>query len=79
MEIEALSRSDLKELYEDLLTGGVGPTVAEGYNYALSTIALGEPLQYLVRAKKRGVDWGEIVFNLREYWTGDRRHLRSLM
>ena len=68
MEIEGLSRADLEQLYVNLLANGLG--WIKDHHAALSTIAYVEPLQYSVRAKKRGVGLLEIVFNLREYWEG---------
>ncbi len=75
MELEGISRSDLENWWVDLVTGGAGETGDDCKRYALATMSIGEPLQYLARAEKRGVDWGEIVFNLREYWSGNMRHL----
>lgn len=69
MEIEHLSRSDLKQLYIRLSAAGLGQWI-NGHYAALSTIAYVEPLQYLVRAQKRGVSWQESVYNLLEYWEG---------
>ena len=67
MEIEALSRTDLKQLYIQLSANGLGQWV-KGHYAALSTIAYVEPLQYAVRARKRGTGLQEIAFNLLEYW-----------
>ena len=67
MAIEQLSRSDLKQLYIRLSAAGLGQWI-KGHYAALSTIAYVEPLQYLVRAEKRGIGWQTIVFNLLEYW-----------
>lgn len=67
MEIEHISRSDLKQLYIRLSVAGLGQWI-KGHYAALSTIAYVEPLQYLVRAEKRGIGWQEILFNLLEYW-----------
>lgn len=67
MEIEGLSRSDLKQLYVQLSVNGLGQWV-KGHYAALSTIAYVEPLQYAVRARKRGTGLQEIAFNLLEYW-----------
>lgn len=67
MEIEALGRSDLKQLYIQLSVNGLGQWV-NGHCAALSTIAYVEPLQYAVRARKRGTGLQEIAFNLLEYW-----------
>ena len=53
MEIESLSRSDLKEIYHRLCRAGLGQWV-KGHYAALSTIAYGEPLLFLVREKQRG-------------------------
>lgn len=69
MEIEQLSRSDLRDLYFSLSAAGLGQWI-KGHYAALSTIAYVEPLQYLVHAQKRGIGWGEIVLNLLEYWEG---------
>ena len=69
MEIEHLSRADLKQLYVSLLTAGLGQWV-KGHYAALSTIAYVEPLQYSVRAQKRGVGRPEIALNLLEYCEG---------
>lgn len=69
MEIEHLSRTDLKQLYVSLLAAGLGQWI-KGHYAALSTIAYVEPLQYCVRAQKRAVSWPQIVFNLLEYWEG---------
>lgn len=67
MAIEHLSRSDLKQFYIRLSAAGLGQWI-KGHYAALSTIAYVEPLQYLVRAEKRGIGWQTIVFNLLEYW-----------
>lgn len=69
MEIEQLTRSDLRDLYFSLSAAGLGQWI-KGHYAALSTIAYVEPLQYLVRAQKRGIGWGEIVLNLLDYWEG---------
>jgi hypothetical protein len=69
MESEHLSRSDLKGLVVRLLASGLGEWI-KGHYAALSTIAYVEPLQYVVRAERRGVSWQEIYFNLLEYWEG---------
>ncbi len=69
MEIEHMSRSDLKQLYVRLLAAGLGQWI-KGHYAALSTIAYVEPLQYAVRAQERGVAWLEVVSNLLEYWEG---------
>lgn len=67
MEIEQISRADLKHLYVQLSINGLGCWV-KGHYAALSTIAYVEPLQYAVRAQKRGTGLLEIAFNLLEYW-----------
>ena len=69
MEHEHLSRLDLKGIVVSLLTRGLGEWI-KGHYAALSTIAYVEPLQYVVRAERRGVSWQEIYFNLLEYWEG---------
>jgi hypothetical protein len=69
MEIEHISRSDLKELVVRLLASGLGEWI-KGHYAALSTIAYVEPLQYVIRAERRGVSWQELYFNLLEYWEG---------
>ncbi len=69
MNIEHISRSDLKQLYVRLSAAGLGQWI-KGHHAALSTIAYVEPLQYAVRAQKRGVAWLEVVSNLLEYWEG---------
>lgn len=66
MEIERLSRADLKQLYVQLSVNGLGQWV-KGHYAALSTIAYVEPLQYASRAQKRGTGLLEIAFNLLEY------------
>jgi len=60
-EFNNLSREDLKTLYADLKCGGLG-------KYAVATVTYAYPLQYIPRARKRGDDWGKIVFTLRNYW-----------
>jgi ATP phosphoribosyltransferase regulatory subunit HisZ len=67
MKIEDLSRTDLKQLYIQLSVNGLGQWV-KGHYAALSTVAYAEPLQYAVRARKRGTGLQEIAFNLLEYW-----------
>lgn len=67
MQIEHLSRSDLKDLYVRLLAAGLGQWV-KGHYVALSTIAYPEPLQFATRAPKMGVTWSGIVVNLLDYW-----------
>lgn len=69
MKIEGLSRSDLKQLYVRLSAAGLGQWI-KGHHVALSTIAYVEPLQYAVRAQKRGVSWIEVVSNVLAYWEG---------
>ena len=69
MRIEGLSRSDLKQLYVRLSAAGLGQWI-KGHHAALSSIAYVEPLQYAVRAQKRGVAWMEVVSNLLAYWEG---------
>ena len=69
MKVESLSRSDLKQLYIRLSAAGLGQWI-KGHHAALSTIAYVEPLQYAVRAQKRGVAWMEVVSNLLAYWEG---------
>ena len=69
MKIENLSRSDLKQLYVRLSAAGLGQWI-KGHHAALSTIAYVEPLQYTVRAQKRGIAWLQVVSNLLEYWEG---------
>lgn len=69
MKVESLSRSDLKQLYVRLSAAGLGQWI-KGHQAALSTIAYVEPLQYAVRAQKRGVAWMEVVSNLLAYWEG---------
>lgn len=69
MEIEHLSRSDLKQLYIRLLAAGLGQWI-RGHYAALSTIAYVEPLQYAIRAQKSGVAWLQVVSNLLGYWEG---------
>ena len=60
MEVEALSRNDLEELYVQLSVNGLGQWV-KGHYGALSTIAYVEPLQYAVRARKQGTSLQEIA------------------
>lgn len=67
MRSEGLLRSDLKEIYSDLLTVGLGQWI-KGHYVALSTIAYVEPLLYIVRAKQRGTNRLEIAGTLLEYW-----------
>ncbi len=69
MKIEHLSRADLEQIYIRLLAAGLGQWI-KGHYVALSTIAYFEPLQYLVRAEKRGVSWEVILSSLIEYWDG---------
>ena len=67
MRSEGLLCSDLKEIYSDLLTVGLGQWI-KGQYVALSTIAYVEPLLYIVRAKQRGTNRLEIAGTLLEYW-----------
>ena len=68
MRSEGLSRSDLEQIYASLLAGGLGWT-SNGHA-ALSTIANGEPLQYVLLAKKKGVNRVETLSTLSDYWDG---------
>lgn len=67
MQIEGLSRDDLKQLHARLLTAGLGRWV-NGHNMALSTLAYTEPLQFAVRAPKIGMPWAGVVMSLVDYW-----------
>ena len=67
MEIERLSRSDLKELYTRLLAAGLGQWI-NGHYAALSTIAYVEPLQYTVRSQRMGNSWPRILSDLLAHW-----------
>jgi hypothetical protein len=69
MQIEGLTRADLKNLYQRLATAGLGQWM-KGHYAALSTIAYVEPLQFAVRAPKQGMQWSHVVFGLMEYWEG---------
>lgn len=80
MQIESLSRSDLKELYLRLRRAGLGQCI-KGHYAALSTIAYGEPLLFVVRAEKAGMNLREISTILLRYWTNEipqGRLLRSV-
>lgn len=80
MQIESLSRSDLKELYSRLRRAGLGQWI-KGHYAALSTIAYGEPLLFVVRAEKAGMNLREISTILLRYWTNEipqGRLLRSV-
>jgi hypothetical protein len=57
MENEHISRIDLKQLYVQLSAAGLGQWI-NGHYAALSSIAYVEPLQYLVRAQKKGGNLG---------------------
>ena len=70
MQIEGLTRADLKDLYQRLTVAGLGQWI-KGHYAALSTIAYPEPLQFAVRAPKQGVQWTHVVFSLMEYWEGN--------
>ncbi len=70
MQIESLSRSDLKELYLRLCSAGLGQWI-KGHYAALSTIAYGEPLLFLVRAEKTGMNLREISVILLRYWANE--------
>lgn len=70
MEIESLSRSDLKEFYHRLCRAGLGQWV-KGHYVALSTIAYGEPLLFLVRAERAGMSLREISPILLRYWSNE--------
>ncbi|MBI3596366.1 MAG: hypothetical protein HY203_04345 [Nitrospirae bacterium] len=70
MEIESLSRSDLKEIYHRLCRAGLGQWI-KGHYAALSTIAYGEPLLFLVRAEKAGMNLREIASVLLRYWSNE--------
>ena len=68
MEVENLSRADLKEIYCMLLRVGLGQWI-KGHYAALSTIAYLEPLLYVVRSKKQQKgELLEIAGNLLAYW-----------
>lgn len=69
MESEHLSRLDLKGIAVYLLARGLGEWI-KGHYVALSTIAYVEPLQYFVRAERRGASPQHIFLNLLEYWDG---------
>lgn len=70
MEIESLSRTDLKEIYYRLCAAGLGQWV-KGHYAALSTIAYGEPLLFVVRAEKAGMNLREIASVLLRYWSNE--------
>lgn len=67
MELEDLSRSDLEHIYLRLRAVGLGQWV-KGHYAALSTIAYGEPLLYVVRSQKRNVEPLTVASNLLDYW-----------
>lgn len=67
MKMENISREDLIDIYMRLSASGLGQWI-EGHHAALSTIAYSEPLFYLARAGKQGVEWMEIVDKLVMYW-----------
>lgn len=67
MELEGLSRSDLENIYMRLNAAGLGQWV-KGHYAALSTIAYGESLLYVVRSQKRNIDLLTIASNLLDYW-----------
>jgi len=68
MRSEGLSRDDLMQIYVSLLAGGLGWT--NNGHAALSTIANGEPLRFVLLAKKKGVGQVEILSTLADYWEG---------
>jgi hypothetical protein len=70
MEIESLSRSDLKEIYHRLCRAGLGQWI-KGHYAALSTIAYGEPLLFVVRAERAGMNLREIAPVLLRYWSNE--------
>jgi hypothetical protein len=70
MEIESLSRSDLKEIYHRLCRAGLGQWV-KGHYAALSTVAYGEPLLFFVRAERAGMNLREIAVILLRYWSNE--------
>jgi hypothetical protein len=70
MQIESLSRSDLKELYSRLCRAGLSQWI-KGHYAALSTIAYGEPLFFVVRAEKAGMNLREMSVILLRYWTNE--------
>jgi hypothetical protein len=70
MELESLSRSDLKEIYHRLCRAGLGQWI-KGHYAALSTIAYGEPLLFVVRAERAGMNLREIASVLLRYWSNE--------
>ena len=69
MKVEGISRTDLKNIYIDLLAAGLGQWI-QGHYAALSTIAYVEPLQYTIRAQKAGAPMTDVAGNLLDYWSG---------
>jgi hypothetical protein len=69
MEIEGLSRADLKEMYQRLLAQGLGGWV-KGHFMPLSTIAYPEPLLYLARSRRAKITPDQVSFDLLQYWEG---------
>ncbi|BCA57098.1 hypothetical protein W02_42380 [Nitrospira sp. KM1] len=69
MEAERLTRRDLKGIVVCLMARGLGEWI-KGHYVALSTIAYAEPLQYFLRAERRGVHPQRVLRNLLDYWEG---------
>ena len=65
-----LDKDDLREIYSNLLIGGLGQYI-KGHFAALSTIAYHEPLLYVVKSEQANVSRAEIMSNLLSYWNND--------
>jgi len=64
MRSEQLSLTDIKQIYRDLCSRGLGE------HGAMSIIAYAEPLLYFVRASKRGESELKIIMSLQDYCGG---------
>ena len=65
-----LDKNDLREIYSNLLFGGLGQYI-KGHFVALSTIAYYEPLLYVVKSEQANASRAEIMNNLLSYWNND--------
>ena len=80
MAAHNLSKTDLINMYHQLLASGAGQWI-KGHYCALSTIAYHEPLYFYIMSKKKNISDLEIVVTLLDYWEGKIKqgHLSEIL